>query len=151
MTPIAFTIDITPRSVQHGKRLGRSAGGTVFFSDKKTKAYHAGIAKQAAAHTPRNPLDGPVHLRLAFFMPRPKKRPTRVDNGAWKSGAAIPYETRGRNDLDNLMKGFVDGLEGFWLDDGQIVQAQLSKHYHEAGGAPRVEVFIAEHREAPCS
>ncbi len=50
--------------------------------------------------------------------------------------------TRQRVDLDNLIKGIADGLNGIaWSDDSQIVYLEASKNYGSADPRAEVEVW----------
>lgn len=152
MTPIAFTIDITPVSGQFHDRTGRtSSGKPVRYKTRKGTAYRREVKLKAAAFRPESPLSEPLRVGLTFYRPRPKSRPAWVDRERWKSGGRLPYRCD-RHDLDNMAKPFIDALIGdFWAGDGVITALDLERFYHEAGGAPRVEVQITEHKEAPCS
>jgi len=76
--------------------------------------------------------DGPVCLRLTFFMPRPKRLMRKKD-----PDKAIPAPVR--PDLDNLAKAVLDALEGLAFDnDSQVVGLDLRKLYPGKGDPPGV-------------
>ena len=70
----------------------------------------------------RNPdawLDGPVHLRIQFFLPCPKSAPKRK----------TPRPTK-RPDLDKLTRVIADALTGvLYHDDAQITRLEVTKGY----------------------
>lgn len=84
-------------------------------------------AHQAAAG--RAPYDGPVQLTAVFTVLRPasisvKKRPACTV----------------KPDLDKLLRGVLDPLSGVvYVDDAQIISAQITKRY---GAVPGAEITI---------
>lgn len=70
----------------------------------------------------RRPIDGPVELRVVFYMPRPKSAPKRVT------------EPSAKPDLDKLVRAVGDALTaaGVWADDSRVVFVAARKVY--AGG-----------------
>lgn len=84
------------------------------------------------------PLLGPLAVKLAFYLPRPKSLMK-------KSSFAGPIPHHGKPDLDNLLKSTQDALNGAaWQDDSQIYcYASVGKWYCEKDGQPRVEIVIA--------
>jgi Holliday junction resolvase RusA-like endonuclease len=87
--------------------------------------------------------DGPVLVRLAFYLDRPKShfgakglRPTAPD---------FPHK---RPDLDHLQRAIFDALTqaGVWMDDSQVVTAHAAKRYcspTSALSSPGVIVEVA--------
>lgn len=73
------------------------------------------------------PFDGPLYVKLTFWLPRPKSV-TRM----W------PFA---RPDLDNLTKSVLDGLNGVvFHDDAQVCCMDLAKHYADALVGVQVEI-----------
>jgi len=70
----------------------------------------------------RAPLEGPVEVRVAFYLPRPKSAPRRITDPA-----KLP-------DLDKLVRALFDALTaaGVWRDDAQVVHVHARKAF--AGG-----------------
>ena len=65
---------------------------------------------------PEAPLDGPLFIELAFFIPPPK-----TTKRGWPRG-----------DIDNYIKGPLDSMTkhgGFYSDDDQIVFVTATKHF----------------------
>jgi len=88
---------------------------------------------------PRNPLAGPIHIRLIFWMPRPKRLMRNKD-----TEGAIPHTSK--PDKENLEKPIFDALtnDGWFQDDAQIFLGNTGKFYHAKGGAPGAEIYIDE-------
>jgi Holliday junction resolvase RusA-like endonuclease len=66
----------------------------------------------------------PVYLKLAFWLPRPKSLPKKIDRHVK------------RPDLDNVIKSTVDAMTraGAWKDDSQIYKLTAEKLYAPEGG-----------------
>jgi Holliday junction resolvase RusA-like endonuclease len=133
---IKFTLPLEAIPVQTGgKRLMIRGGRPLFFKDKRTERYMKAIAAFAARHVPPAPLEGSLEIGLIFVMGRPKRLMRKADpeDRIW-----CPV----RPDWDNLCKGVCDGLQGFWLDDAQIVRADVEKLYAAKGENPKIHVTI---------
>lgn len=133
---IQFTLPLEAIPVQTGgKRLMIRGGRPLFFKDKRTDRYYKAIAAFAARYVPPAPLEGPLEIGLIFVMARPKRLMRKADpeDRIW-----CPV----RPDWDNLCKGVCDGLQGFWLDDAQIVRANVEKFYAAKGENPKIHVTI---------
>ena len=90
-------------------------------SFKEVIAWHA--RTEAFRQGLRNPVDGPISIRLIFRMGK---------NGKER------FHTK-RPDVDNLAKAVKDALKGIvYADDSQIVEAHLYKQY----GGPEVRIEI---------
>ena len=86
------------------------------------------IQMQAMSHRPETLLDGPLSLRVEFYLLQPKS--VRRQYPAVKP------------DLSNLLKAVEDALNGLlWTDDSRIVELVVHKHY---GNPSRVEVAVQE-------
>ena len=73
------------------------------------------------------PYDGPLYVKLTFYLPRPKTV-TRM----W------PFA---RPDLDNLTKSVLDGLNGVvFHDDAQVCCMDLAKNYADERVGVNVEI-----------
>lgn len=91
-----------------------------------------------------DPLEGPMFVRLAFFMPRPKSHyGTGKNSGKVRRGA--PQYPAGVPDLDKLCRGVFDGLTagGVWIDDAQAVHLRALKHYVGEADGPGVLVTVS--------
>jgi Holliday junction resolvase RusA-like endonuclease len=106
----------------------------------KTKTWRQAIVEAAIPELAgRAPLEGPVELRVRFYMPRPKSAPRRVIHAT-----KIP-------DLDKLVRAIGDALTtcGAWRDDAQVVELRAWKGFASgpydhlgAGGLPRAEIEV---------
>ena len=77
--------------------------------------------------------DVPLALSVDIFLQRPKSKPKKVLHPVNKP------------DLDNLLKGIQDAMEGIVYEaDQQIIQVSMSKRY----GTPGVRVEIVEISDA---
>jgi Holliday junction resolvase RusA-like endonuclease len=91
-------------------------------------------ARDALAGAP--PLQGPVHVRVEFYMPRPKSAPKRI---------TLPAT---RPDVDKLLRCVLDALTraGVYGDDGQVVETTALKRFagdqRDVGGTPRAVVTV---------
>lgn len=158
---IRFVVDIEPGSMQNQTRTGyapqkgdpfkgkgprckcgRLLPRAIRYDTPKKKEYEAAVGAAAAAYAPRKPFDVPVAMSVVFYRPRPKTRPKWIPKEAWKTGAAIPLRTKSSHDCDNLSKSFIDGLVGFWTDDGVICDLHIRKFYAAKWGRPCAVVRI---------
>lgn len=85
----------------------------------KLDAWLAAIAQAAQASGPAEPIEGPVRVRVAFWLPRPKSYP-RWRWLAWQ-----------KPDVDKLCRSTLDGLTaaGIFADDAQVVELASRKAY----------------------
>ena len=76
------------------------------------------------------PLDEPVRIAVAFYLPRPKS--VKRDEPTVKP------------DLDKLVRAILDGLTNIvYRDDAQVIEVQASKQYvNEDRPAPVVAVTV---------
>lgn len=95
---------------------------------------------------PEGPVEGPISMRLAFRIARPKshflpangKRPApefRLDAPEWVTGPP---------DADKLERAVLDALTGvLYLDDAQVVVIGATKKYANPGEQPGVDVRVS--------
>lgn len=136
MMPITITIAGPPRG--KGRPRATVMGGKVrAYTDARTRNYE-GMVRQAGAEAMagRVPLDGPLVARMVAYFAVPESWPAK------RKRAALAGELRpigGAFDCDNLLK-VLDGLNGIvFVDDNQVVEANVSKHYRER---PRLEIEV---------
>ncbi len=137
-----FVVDGIPKAQPRPRAFARKIGGKF-----QARVYDAGtaegwkscVAVASMPHRPKSPLIGPVAIAIEFWMPRPKSRCRRKDNPGLVPCTSKP-------DVDNLFKAVTDCLTqaGWWNDDAQIVEAEVSKCWHEIGGRPGAHVRIRE-------
>ena len=94
-------------------------------------------AKQVIAQLGRleipEPLQGPVVMELTFYKQRPKAHRKRT--GELTKNAPVHWAGKKRDDIDNLIKTVLDGLNGVaFEDDGQVMQLTAEKRYATGEG-----------------
>jgi len=138
MMQITFTVPGPP----HGKgrpRFARRGNFVATYTDAKTSSYEDQIrfyALQAMGSSKplKTALEAFIYVRLPVPQSYSKKR-----TEACLSGLERPCK---KPDLDNVVKSFMDGMNGIvYQDDDQVVEIHTTKVYAETGG---VEVLIKE-------
>lgn len=85
-------------------------------------------------------LEGPLSLRLHFYMKRPQAH--YRSSGELKDWA--PVYKIAKPDSDNLAKGVCDALNGLvWKDDSQVVELHIVKMFASDTRASGVDVYLA--------
>lgn len=114
----------------------------------KTKPWRQAIVDAARSRPNWRPsVEGPVEVRVVFYLPRPKSAPRRVAEPAKKP------------DLDKLLRAVCDALTAaaVWRDDAQVVLAVARKAFaggiHDPQGSrdfgvPRARIEVSEASEA---
>ena len=106
---------------------------------EKTRAYEDAVALAGKlAMQGREPLGGPVAMRLDIFMPIPASW-SKVKRESAASGGVMPIT---KPDASNVLKAAEDALNGIvYIDDSQIIDVTVSKRYsHE----PRIEITVSQ-------
>ncbi len=119
---ITFRIDIEPK----GWARGTPWKGRVLTSASQ-RAYQRRLADEARlAMRGKPPMEGPVHVHVTAFMPIPKSWSAGKQTLAIQ-GAVKPTS---KPDSDNIQKAIFDALNKVvWIDDAQIVHAEVIKRY----------------------
>ena len=132
----AFLISLTIPGPPVGKQRARVTRTGHAYTPAKTVNYEALVKQTFAAKYPDFvPMAGPVRMGL-WIMLMPSKETARKI----KKGIKV-YPTI-KPDVDNVFKIIADALSGLaFVDDKQIVESDLSKHYADR---PMVEVVIKE-------
>jgi Holliday junction resolvase RusA-like endonuclease len=133
---VRFTVPFAPVAKARARTTWTNQGPRHYTPEatcnwEKTVALYARKAMAA-----REPLQGPIAVSLAFFLPIPVSWPL------WKrqEAAAGRIAPTSVPDLDNLEKGLADGCKGIcWADDAQVVQSLTWKGY---ALNPRAEASI---------
>lgn len=88
---------------------------------------------------PIPPLQGPILMRIVFWMPRPKRLMRNKDPDG-------PILHTVKPDEENLEKPIMDALKnaGWYRDDSQVCVKKTAKYYHAKTGAPGAEIYINE-------
>ena len=103
-----YIVPIRPRPKARPRFRGHA------YTPKETLEYERAIRSFVALQDPVL-MTGAVTLNVIFQYQRPKK---------------APEHKTGRPDLDNLIKGVMDALNGIlWLDDAQVVRIHAGKEY----------------------
>jgi Holliday junction resolvase RusA-like endonuclease len=122
-----FFIPGSPRSTQTGSVI-RIKGRA--FPVRRGTAWSSYCAFVAKEHAPDKPLEGPICVRLCFFLKRPKKPKYHYPIG--------------RPDAENLGKGICDKFNGIvWNDDSQIIDISFGKRYTDADHPEGVWVNVS--------
>jgi Holliday junction resolvase RusA-like endonuclease len=99
----------------------------------KNKGWQQLVAEAAsqALHGAGVLFEGPLLLRVAFYLPRPKSLPKKVTAHIKKP------------DLDKLVRSCKDALtKVVWHDDAQVIRLDASKTYAAAGESPRAVITV---------
>lgn len=135
--PVAFTVYGVPVAQPRPRAFARRMGDKVvarMYDAGTADIWKSQIAEAARAVAPDFPHHGPVRVRVAFVMPRPKSH--FRSNGELRTNA--PFHHTGKPDIDNLQKALFDALTqsgGIWIDDSQIACSHGTKHYGPQPGA----------------
>ena len=143
--PITFTVIGLPQPAGSKrafpfKRRDGKLGVAVSDNNPKAKDWKQAVASAAhAAHNGSGLLDGPLEVKMLFFLPRPKGH-YRTGRNAGTLRESAPLFPTGRPDTQKLARGTTDALtKVIWRDDSQIVKEVLQKHYGEPA---RCEITI---------
>ncbi|WP_233473935.1 RusA family crossover junction endodeoxyribonuclease [Cupriavidus pauculus] len=112
---------------------GRAFGGRVTMrTPEKTVAYEGLVAHAChAAMKGMTPLSGPLKLDIDMRVMIPASWPKKKQEKA-RAGVVRPTK---KPDLDNVVKGLCDGMNGIaYGDDSQIVLLVVRKTYSDAPG-----------------
>ena len=124
-----LTIPIKP--VAKGRPRFSRFGGA--YTPQKTREFEAAVREAAKAYCDK-PIEGPVHLSVVFLFDRPKTV-KRLSHTV-------------KPDLDNLLKGVSDALNGIWFhDDAQIIQVMLKKAYATEKEPAGIKLVCFQHAE----
>jgi Holliday junction resolvase RusA-like endonuclease len=140
-----FTLFVPGRAVPQGSKtafVSKSTGRPIVVDKDvrlpqwRMKVTAAAIEKQAEImHTNPHlylqfPFAEPIGIRVSFVLARPK-----VHYGTGRNSGIIKFNAPAypstMPDLDKLLRAIFDALTDsrVWLDDGQVVWCQASKHY----------------------
>jgi Holliday junction resolvase RusA-like endonuclease len=109
----------------------------VTSDNPKNKGWQQLVAEAASQAIGTQPafrlIDGPVLLRVVFYLPRPKAIKDK----------AVPHLKK--PDLDKLCRSCKDAMSKVvWRDDSMVVEIAARKEYARPGEAPRAEISISE-------
>lgn len=124
-------IEIVVLGVPRAKERPRATRDGHVYTPEKTRAFEA-VLRYAAerAMGDRGPLDGPLDVAIEIRMPIPRSWPRRRQEAA-RAGRERPTK---KPDWDNFAK-VCDALNlVVWVDDAQVVEGRVSKHYSDKPG-----------------
>lgn len=139
MKPVEFVVFGTP--VPQGSKSATVRGGraVMYNATAGIPAWRTAITQVASdlGHAGLR-LDGPLHVHLHFFLPRPKSH-FRA-NGVLRDDA--PYWHTSKPDADKLTRAIYDALTvaGVIADDRLIASGTQLKSY--TSGSPGVQIAI---------
>jgi len=108
------------------RRRGHKKGFT--FTPEETAIWENKVALCAYEHKPKKLFDCPLFMKVTFWFAKPKSR------------KKYEWPDRGK-DLDNLVKGICDALQGIiYVNDSRIVGLAAIKKY----GTPMTKIEIGE-------
>ena len=131
---IQFFVDGDPKPQPRPRAF--SINGTARVYDPHTaEGWKSAIADAARPHCPPEPWRGPVCITLTFRFRRPKSHYRSGKHQDQIKPNAPIYHT-GRPDSDNIAKAALDALTllGFWKDDAQVCELNISKTYDRLPG-----------------
>lgn len=141
---IAFTVPGQP--VAKGRPIAGRVGNRITMrTPSKTAVYELHVAMSAsAAMKSMNPLQGPLKVDIDMRVMIPASWSKKKQEEA-RAGIVRPTK---KPDLDNVVKGICDGMNGVaYDDDSQIVEMVVRKTYSDAP-CVRVMVQVLEGRTA---
>ena len=116
------------------KNTGKPKASVVDDNKKTLSVWKKDFTLQSNRHKPEKPLEGPIKVRLIFYMPRPKSAP--------KEKRPLPITRQA--DTDKLTRTMLDLFSGgFYKDDSQVVDIMAYKRYAD-DREPGVEVRLEE-------
>lgn len=119
---IQFIVNGLPRPQQRHRSRGR---WTYDPSAEEKKEFAFQIKKDA----PVKPMTDELDVHISFVYKRPKKH-YRVKAGKLLRKQEVPFYKKSRPDLDNLIKFYLDAMQGIvYKDDSQIVSLNAQKVY----------------------
>lgn len=115
--------------------------GIIESSHDRVKSWRQAVIEEAESVKPGIPLDGPLSVRMIFYLKRPKGHYGTGRNATQVRDSAPRYPA-GTPDLSKLARSTEDALTavGLWSDDARVVQyTELAKYWcsssHPQAGA----------------
>ena len=133
---IQFTI---PGDVQAQERprFSRIGKGVRTIDPPKSRAYKELVKLVAWQNKPSEPIQEPIKLAVDVYIVPPKKYHTKPKQALIASGELRPTT---KPDIENLLKGIMDGMTGIiYRDDSLVVELVARKFYDMT---PRAEVIV---------
>jgi len=129
---IQFHLAIVPpkaTSQTAGKRIAIINGKPMFFKNQKAQSAENDLTLLASRHVPEKPLEGPIHLSVAFSWPWRASEPKKN-----RLHGKIAHTSK--PDCSNAVKMLEDVLTKlrFWNDDNQVASLQVTKVWSDEPG-----------------
>jgi Holliday junction resolvase RusA-like endonuclease len=142
MNHVTFRIDAIPRG-QGRARVSSFGGFARAYKDKVDVQHETTLAALAAPHRPVVPLDCPIAVDIVAVMPRSKhlSRVSKKTGLPLADPARIPHTAK--PDADNIAKGVLDALKGWWRDDAQVCDVRCTKLVAAFGEQPHYEIRVS--------
>lgn len=140
MIPFSIFVSGSPAAQGSKRAVGRRKNGSTILIEQSARVapWRADIVAEAqrfirGTGAPWVRLDGPLVVRLAFFVPRPPS----VKRADRERPTVAP-------DVDKMIRAVHDALTtaGVWADDARVVDVHATEHYdddHQAGVSIYVE------------
>lgn len=139
-TPLHLIVNGIPKGQPRPRAFSRG-GMTRVYDPGTAEGWKSQIAIAFKDGAPFDftPFDGPVHLTIRFYFPRPK---SHFRKAGIKDTAPSMVTTK--PDADNAAKAVMDALTtlGLWQDDAQVTGLLVRKLY--ADGHPGAAIEIRE-------
>lgn len=155
MNRIHFSVPGNPKAQKRHRSWQKGTAKGTYDPSASDKADFLALCRDNA---PEKPIEGPVILRVVFWMPIPKGKSKRfkVDvedtdltyeqNPHTRGGVLFNLalggvaHSKARYDIDNQIKFIMDALTGvYWLNDGQV---QIGWAYKLYSHKPRTEIEV---------
>ena len=105
----------------------------VTSDNKSVKGCEESVRAAIQQHAAGQYFIGPVVVRIAFDLPRPKTLPKKVAHHVKKP------------DIDKLARGSMDAMKGvLWNDDSQVIELHVTKRYGLLQPQAAIEVTDAQ-------
>ena len=117
--------------VPQGSKRFLGNGRMVEASQARLRPWRLTVTTAAEQANPaREPVTGPVAVRLWFTFPRPKAHYGRRDGQPYLRGDA-PSHHVARPDIDKVTRAVLDALTdaAWWADDSQVAVLEVAKRY----------------------
>ena len=111
-----------------------------YQNDAVLKKWKKAIKREICAEVPPGRYDGPLYIRITFFLPMPAYKKKAYDKGRlphlWKTEEAF--------DLDKLVRAVFDAVKDSERikDDGQFVQLAAEKGFARVPGSEGARIQI---------
>jgi len=113
---------------------------------RRSKDWQAVVAHEAAEEYSGPLLHGPLWVRMHFWLPRPKAHYHTGKRSGLLRDVAPEWHAK-RPDALKMARAVEDALTGvLWVDDAQIADERLTKHY---GERPGVVVRVQQLEDKP--